>query len=81
MTFDICNTKSWDGLSEKYYKDLKPFSLKVNINENGFKNATIEVNSLQDIIDIVKATDEEIIISNLFKNENMTIEIYDTWRE
>lgn len=81
MTFNICNTEAWGELSKKYEKILKPFSLQVNINENGFKNATIEVNSLQDIIDIVKVTDEEIIISNLFKNENMTIEIYDTWRE
>ncbi len=81
MTFNICNTEAWGELSEKYYKDLKPFSLKVNTNENGFSNATIEVNSLQDIIDIIKATEEEIIISDRFKADNMTIEIYDTWRE
>lgn len=81
MTFNICNTEAWDGLNKKYYKDLKPFSLEVHIDERGFKRATIELNSLQDIIDIVKTTNEEIIISDLYKNENMTIEIYDTWRE
>lgn len=81
MTFNICNTEAWGGLSEKYYKDLKPFSLEVHIGERGFKRATVELNSLQDIIDIVKTTNEEIIISDLYKNENMTIEIYDTWRE
>ncbi len=81
MTFNICNTMAWGELDEKYYRDLKPFSLKVNTNENGFSNATIEVNSLQDIIDIIKATEEEIIISDRFKTDNMIIEIYDTRRE
>lgn len=81
MTFNICNTEAWGELSKKYYKDLKPFSLEVHINEKGFKCATIEIDSLQDIIDIVKTTNEEIIISDLYKNENMTMEIYDGWRE
>lgn len=81
MIFNICNTKAWGQLSEKYKKILKPFSLKTNTGENGFERTTIEVNSLQDIVDIIKITNEEIIISDLFKNENMTIEIYDDWRE
>lgn len=81
MTFDICNTQGWGKLSKKYKKILEPFSLKTNITESGFEQTTIEVNSLQDIIDIIKATNEDIIISNLYKNENMTIEIYDDWRE
>lgn len=81
MIFDICNTRAWGQLGEKYKKILKPFSLNINTGENGFERATIEINSLQDIVDIIKVTNEEIIISDLFKNENMTIEIYDDWRE
>lgn len=81
MTFNICNTEAWGKLSKKYYKDLKPFSLEVHINERGVEQATIEINSLQDIVDIVKTVNEEIVISDLNKNENMTIEIYDGWRE
>lgn len=81
MIFNICNTAGWGQLGEKYKKILKPFSLKINTDESGFERVTIEINSLQDIVDIIKATDEEIIISNLYKNENMTIEIYDDWRE
>lgn len=81
MIFDICNTEAWGELSEKYYKILKPFSLKVHIDERGFKRANIEIDSLQDIVDIIKATNKEIVISDLYKNENMTIEIYDDWRE
>lgn len=81
MKFNIQNTKGWYKLDKKYEKLLKPFSLKFDEIQNGRKHATIEVDSLQEIVDIIKKTGEEIIISNYPGEENMTIEIYDGWRE
>ena len=77
MTFNICNTEAWGNLSKKYYKDLKPFSLKISEGNR----ATVELNTLQDIIDLKEKVNEEIIISNYLRGEDPTIEIYDTWRE
>lgn len=82
MIFNICNTAGWGKLNKKYYETLKPFSLKISENDD----ATIELNTLQDIIDLKEKVDEDIIITGSgigtsLNGGNPTIEIYDTWRE
>ena len=82
MIFNICNTADWVKLNKKYYETLKPFSLKISENDD----ATIELNTLQDIIDLKEKVDEDIIITGLgigtsLNGGNPIIEIYDTWRE
>lgn len=81
MIFNICNTAGWGELADKYKEILKPFSLKIKKTDDGFKRATIELNSLQDILDVVNKTDEEVIIRRFSLGENVTLEIYDDWRE
>lgn len=76
MIFNIINTEGWSELDKKYYEMLKPFSLKISESNE----ATIELNTLQDIIDLEEKVDEYIIVTS-FNGENPTIEIYDTWRE
>lgn len=82
MIFSIENTAGWCDLDDKYKKILKPFSLKTTIKDNGRKLTTIEINNMQELMDIVNKTDEELIIRNkLDVDGNVMLEIYDTWRE
>lgn len=39
----------------------------------------VDINSVEDLINLHKELDEEIIIDS--ENDGYTIEIYDTWRE
>lgn len=82
MTFDIISTGCWGELDKKYYETLESFSLKISESNE----ATIELNTLQDIIDLKEKVDKDIIITSLgigtsLNGGNPTIEIYDTWRE
>lgn len=79
MIFNICNTAGWGKLDDKYQEALRPFSLKVAKSEEDY--ATIELNSLQDILHVVNQLREDVIIKKLSFSDRVTLEIYDDWRE
>lgn len=81
MTVNIYNTAGWGKLDDKYKEILKPFSLKIKRTNDGFKRATIELNSLQDILDVVNKTGKDVIIRGVSLGKDVTLEIYDDWRE
>ena len=81
MTVNICNTAGWGELANPYKETLKQFSLKVEKRGDGREYATIELNSLQDILDVVSQVGTDIIIRSFSFGEDVTLEIYDDWRE
>ena len=45
------------------------------------KDSIIEINTVDDILKLIKVVEHEIIISVSYKGDPPQIEIYDTWRE
>ena len=77
MRLKIVSTyEKWDKyrdiLSDYQYTEIK-------LNENTI-NRYITINSIEDIINISKLTNHEIIISSV-DNEDTYVEIYDGYRE
>jgi len=69
-----------------YEKQLQKYGYKVEEREGyygKYEVSTIEINSLEDLVNLQKDINEELIIDFTSENPNHEpfIEIYDNWRE
>ena len=84
----ILITSTLDGdCAYSYEKQLQKYGYKVE-KRNGYNGArymvsTIEINSLEDLVNLQKDVVEELIVDFTSENPNHEpfIEIYDNWRE
>jgi SepF-like predicted cell division protein (DUF552 family) len=84
----ILITSTLDGdCAYSYEKQLQKYGYKVE-ERNGYNDArymvsTIEINSLEDLVNLQKDVVEELIVDFTSENPNHEpfIEIYDNWRE
>lgn len=84
----ILITSTLDGdCAYSYEKHLQKYGYKVE-ERNGYNDArymvsTIEINSLEDLVNLQKDVVEELIVDFTSENPNHEpfIEIYDNWRE
>lgn len=80
MIVKISNTSGGGKLNlQDYQRLLDPFNLKIHDEKCGLASATIEINSLQDIVDIASIEAKGIVVTK--SDEDVFIEIYDDWRE
>lgn len=80
MIVKISNTSGWGKLNlQDYQRLLDPFNLTIHDENCGLASATIEINSLQDIVDIASIEAKGIVVTK--SDEDVFIEIYDDWRE
>lgn len=80
MIVKISNTSGWGHLNLKdYQRLLEPFELQIHNEKDGNAEATIEINSVQDIIEIASIEARGIVVTK--SAEDVFIEIYDDWRE
>ena len=80
MIVKISNTSGYGKLNlQDYQRLLGPFDLKIHDEKCGLASATIEINSLHDVVDIASIEAKGIVVTK--SDEDVFIEIYDDWRE
>ena len=84
----ILITSTLDGYcAYSYEKQLQKYGYKVEernaYNDARYMVSTIEINSLEDLVNLQKDVVEELIVDFTSENPNHEpfIEIYDNWRE
>ena len=80
MKFIVSRTSDWTG-KEQPCKGAKPCVIK-DKKDHEIKAWEIEVNSLEELLELMEEVDEELILTDKMYNETLReIEIYDTYRE
>lgn len=87
MRFEITASSTWwyeDKMIMKY-PQIKDFNYKPGVDtEHEYRNPTIEINSLEELMKFKEAVNSSIILSRDYEGPDVyreTIEIYDSYRE
>ena len=66
---------------EKSILNEYPFLEKFNYRKSNLGDWVVDINSIDDILEIMKMAKEELVIMDTYKNYPFAIEIYDGYRE
>ena len=81
MKYRISSSRRWDSYQTlEDYPCLKYFELET-VTGDGEKQVYVIINTIEDLMKLLKSVECSIIIHDDYEGEDYTIEIYDGWRE